>query len=163
MAFWQGGKTQIFAGEPDYRRSTSAFVFKMAGAAVSWDSGLQKNDVAQSSLEADYISQCRATREAIPLKRLVEEIYPQETIGPIVLQGDNQGSQSVAKNWRTDLRTKHIAVQHHMTRFKVEDGTVCLKYCPTAQMIADSLTKPIDRRKFDWCRDAMGVCQVVNN
>jgi hypothetical protein len=154
IAAWQDAD---FAGEPGFHRSTSAFLFKMANAAISWSSKLQKNDVALSSLESDYISQCRAAQEATSLKRLVSEIYPNKTIGPIEINGDNQGSQTVAKNWRTDVRTKHIAVKYHYTRFKIDDGTITLKYCPTKQMIADSLTKPIDRKKFEWCRESMGV------
>ena len=42
-----------FAGEVDHRRSTTGYVFTMAGTAISWMSQLQKI-VTISTTEAEY-------------------------------------------------------------------------------------------------------------
>eukprot|EP00873_Tetraselmis_striata_P002261 jgi/Tetstr1/422525/TSEL_013335.t1 len=42
---------------------------------------------------------------------------------------------------------KHIAIKYHFTREKVLSGEVAIEYCPTAQMVADALTKALGRLK----------------
>ncbi len=42
-------------------------------------------------------------------------------------------------------RNKHIDVRHHYIRDKVADGQVVLRHCPTGDMVADMLTKPLSR------------------
>ena len=98
-----------------------------------------------------------AARETKWLKQFLVELKFHHNTVPITIKGDNQGCISVANNDRTDRRTKHIDVQYHATRDKIKDGTICLEYCRTDQMIADSLTKPICKNKFIWCRSQMGV------
>ncbi len=53
------------------RKSTSGFVFIMAGAAVSWKSKKQ-GCVAQSSSEAEYMALSSAVKEAIWLRKIFE-------------------------------------------------------------------------------------------
>ncbi len=47
-----------YAGNVDGRRSTSGYVFMMAGGPVSWSSKLQ-SVVAQSTTESEYIALAR--------------------------------------------------------------------------------------------------------
>ncbi|MCO5569008.1 hypothetical protein L7F22_022714 [Adiantum nelumboides] len=60
------------AGDVDTRKSTSGYVFTLAGGAISWCSRLQKI-VALSTTEAEYISATKASKEAIWLARLCSE------------------------------------------------------------------------------------------
>jgi hypothetical protein len=148
-----------FAREPDQRKSHSGMLFLISGGPICWKSQLQKS-TALSALEADYMALCLSTREATWIRQLFDELQL-EVLAPIVIYGDNQGCQAISQNRRTDARTKHIDIQYHFTRDKIEDATVLLKYCSTQEMVADSLTKPVDVRKFIWCREAMGIKDVV--
>ncbi len=56
----------------------------------------------------------------------------------------------LSKNLVYHARTKHINIQHHFVREKVEQKQVELKYCPTNKMIVDILTKPIPRDQFKF-------------
>jgi hypothetical protein len=56
-----------FAGDLDKRRSTSGYVFTLAGGAISWISKLQ-NIVALSTTEAEYVAASHACKEAVWLK-----------------------------------------------------------------------------------------------
>jgi hypothetical protein len=52
-----------WAGDPDKRRSTTGYIFTLAGGPIAWKSKLQKSS-ALSSVEAEYIAVCSASREA---------------------------------------------------------------------------------------------------
>ena len=71
---------------------------------------------------------------------------------------DNQGAIAIAKNPIAHARTKHIDIRYHYIREAVNDGIIEVKYCPTKQMIADVLTKPLPRGQFENLRLAMGLC-----
>ena len=55
-------------------------------------------------------------------------------------------------------RTKHIDIQHHFVREKVESGDVKLIYMSTGDMVADTLTKPLPGPKFGKFVTDMGLC-----
>ncbi|KAH9659037.1 Integrase catalytic domain-containing protein [Citrus sinensis] len=57
-----------FAGDLDKRKSTTSYVFTLAGAAVSWVSKLQ-TVVALSTTEAEYMAATQACKEAIWIQR----------------------------------------------------------------------------------------------
>jgi len=77
--------------------------------------------------------------------------------GPITIFADNQGSMALAKNPEFHSRTKHISIQQHFIREKVEADEVQLKYLPTGDMLADLLTKAIPREKVERFRKEMGI------
>ena len=62
---------------------------------------------------------------------------------PTSIACNNQGCIALVKNRTHHSRTKHIKVQHHLIRDKLKNQKICLKYCPTEDMIADVLTKPL--------------------
>lgn len=66
----------------------------------------------------------------------------------IPLKGDNQGSIALAHNPVFHARTKHIDIQHHYIRDEVAAGRIELTHVPTAEMVADGLTKPLTHVKF---------------
>ena len=55
----------------DDRRSVTGYVFMLAGAPISWQSRSQTT-VALSSMEAEYMAACAATRESLWLAMLLE-------------------------------------------------------------------------------------------
>ena len=62
-----------YAGDLDKKRSTRGHVFTLAGGAISWMSKLQET-VALSTTEVEYIAASDASKEAISLKGLLDEI-----------------------------------------------------------------------------------------
>jgi hypothetical protein len=149
-----------WAGDPDTRRSTSGFIFMLAGGPISWKSRLQTS-VSLSSVEAEYVAMCSAGREAYWLRQLLMEIgYAQRN--PIPLFEDNRGCIAISKNNRTDARTKHIDVKYHYTRELVENQVIEIKPISTADMIADVMTKSLNTPKFHWCRNAMGLTDITS-
>ena len=143
-----------YAGDLSKRRSTTGFVFTYNGTAVSWASRLQAT-VAVSTVEAEYMAASFATKEALWLRKILSEMGVE--VGTMCMQGDNQGAIACTENAISSIRTKHIDVQHHFVRQRVERGEVQFHYCPTSRMVADALTKAVPEDRFVRCRIGMGV------
>jgi hypothetical protein len=54
---------------------------------------------------------------------------------------DNQAAIAMAKNPRNHKRTKHIQVRYYFIREHLENGSLALVYCLTANQLADPFTK----------------------
>jgi hypothetical protein len=67
-----------WAGDTDTRRSTAGYIFNLGSGAISWSSKLQPT-VALSSTEAEYMGQTQATKEAVWLRALLNELDKQNT------------------------------------------------------------------------------------
>src|SRR3954447_3482679 len=128
------------------RRSTTGYLFYLSGGVISWSSKRQPT-VALSSTEAEYMAITHATKEAIWLRSLMNELgYDQST--PTLIFEDNQSCIALAKNPVHHARTKHIDIQHHFIREKVKSREIELEYISTNKMIADALTKSLPKPEF---------------
>jgi hypothetical protein len=135
-----------WGGDRETRRSTTGYVFIYAGGAVSWKSRRQVT-VAASTVEAEYMALGDATKEALWLRSLFYELNIQKRLYPTRVLVDNEGSVSLATNPLLSDRSKHIDIRHHFVRERIIKREVYLSYCPTSDMTADILTKPLGRIK----------------
>ena len=99
----------------------------------------------------------QASREAIQFGKLLQEIGYSQDRGITIILADNQGSINLAKNPTQHARTKHIDIQHHFIREKVEEKKIELVYCSTDEMVADMLTKSVSRDKLQRFSKQMGL------
>ncbi|GLI61382.1 hypothetical protein VaNZ11_003750 [Volvox africanus] len=126
----------------------------MNGTAIGWKSRLQPT-VATSSVEAEYMAAASTTREALWIRKLLNDLGMEQDY--VRIWDDNQGAMSLITNPISTERSKHIDVIHHFVRERAERGEVKLDYCPTESMVADMMTKPLGDKKFAEFRTAMGV------
>eukprot|EP00873_Tetraselmis_striata_P038175 jgi/Tetstr1/458439/TSEL_044874.t1 len=120
-------------------------VLRYLKAAVSWKSQLQAT-VALSTAEAEYMALCAAVCEELFLRELLRELCCAQSEATVIFE-DNQSCIALTRNPMTHGRSKHISIKYHFTREKVLSGEVAIEYCPTAQMVADALTKALGRLK----------------
>jgi len=140
---FQGYSDADWAGDTETRSSTSAYVFFLFGAPITWKSSRQ-HTIALSSTESEYYGLTNTAKEAIWLQTLLTELqYHGKEHVPTHIYGDNQSSLALAENPEYHQRTKHIDIKYHFIRQQVEKGTIHLSYVPTAQMVADGMTKPL--------------------
>ena len=151
-----------WAGDIESRRSTSGYVFMLNGGCISWRSKKQRT-VALSSTEAEYMALSEAIQEAVWLKAFMQELGEVTGDHALTVYEDNQGAIALAKNPEFHKRTKHIDIRYHFVREKVEDGQVRLVYCPTQEMLADLMTKPIPAAQFDALRTKLGIDDAVES
>jgi hypothetical protein len=143
-----------FAGDTDTRRSTTGYAFMLGGGIISWSSHLQPT-VAASTTEAEYMSAASATKEALWLRTLMNDLG--KKIETVKIFCDNQATISLLKHPVSSARSKHIDVLHHFARERVARKEIEFKYIRTDEMVADVMTKALAENKFEKCRGQMGM------
>ena len=143
-------------GDKDSGRSTGAYVIKMGTGAISWSSKLQTT-VALSTTEAEYIAAVSGGQEILWLRNLLSELgFPPSSSSTLHI--DNMSCIAVTKNPEHHGRMKHLDLKHHWLRETVVNGLISVLHCPTGDMPADILTKPLERIKVLRGAELLGLC-----
>jgi hypothetical protein len=159
-----GGKRSGLEGYTDadrmsseQRKAISGYVFLIDGGAVSWRSRKQEI-VSTSTTEAEYVATTHAAKEALYLRQFITELF-RPLDSPLPLQCDNQGAIALAHAdvGQYHSRTKHIDIRYHFIRQNIQDGFISLQYCPTEEMVADILTKPLPVHKVRYFVGMLGL------
>lgn len=74
-----------------------------------------------------------------------------------IIHEDNQGAIALTDNPMDHPRTKHIAVRYHAIRDMIQNNEVEVRYLPTQEMVADCLTKSLDKTLFDRLVGKLGM------
>ena len=88
-----------------------------------------------------------AAKEVIWLKHFLSEVF-RPINKPITLYRDSQSAIALTQDGSHHTRTKHIDIQ---------DGKIKIVYCPTDEMVADILTKPLPSLKAKHFARALGL------
>ena len=98
--------------------------------------------VAKSSAEAEYIAVAQGVCEVMWIKRMLEELKASDS-------PPNKAAISIAHNLVLHDRTKHVEVDKHFIKEKLDSGLICMPYIPTTKQIADVFTKGLHKKQFD--------------
>ncbi|CAD7000790.1 unnamed protein product [Ceratitis capitata] len=141
------------------RRSYSGYAFILAGVVISWEARKQKT-VSPSSTESEYMALSEATREALYLREMLNEIGFKHK--GITIYNDSQSAQKLVQSNAFHSRTKHIDVRHHFICEKHQNGDINLNYMSTEDIPADVLTKGLPVEKHYKCIENMGMAYRTN-
>ena len=133
---------------------------KVGTGAVSWSSK-QQSIVALSTTEAEYVSAVSCGTEMVWMRNLLHELG-YELPGPSTLHMDNQSAMQVAKNPEHHGRMKHLDLRFYWLRDEVEKGTLGLKYVPTNSMVADIMTKPLNKARVTEGCSMLGLVDTAD-
>lgn len=134
-----------FAGCEDSRKSTTGWVFTLAGGPISWSSQRQKT-VATSTMDAEYIACAEAAKEAMWIRNFINDLrIPGVYIDTVPLYIDNNAALKLTRNPEFHSRAKHIDVKHNFIREKVEEGLIDTQRVNTKDNLADVFTKALPR------------------
>lgn len=147
-----------YAGCLETRKSTTGYVFFMAGASVSWTSRRQEL-VTRSTTESEYVAAATAAREALWLKRLLNDLGYSCDSG-ILLHVDNQSAICLTKDSTNHRRTKHIDTRYHFLKERCEIGDISVTYVSSKNQRADVFTKVLPKCSFIEMRDNLGLVNV---
>ena len=107
----------------------------------------KQESIALTTQQAEIVAGSLAACECVYLRGLlVETGHPAEE--PTVLYMDNSSAIDLAFDPVLHAKTKHIDRRDLFVRELVARKTVVTKFIPTAQNVADVLTKPLARQAF---------------
>ena len=130
------------------RKRTSGCCFSIGSSVISWFSRKQ-SCVALSTTEAEYVAACSASCEAVWLRKLLSDLFDLQPDATCIYC-NNQSCVKLSENPLFHDKSKHIEIKFHYIRDMVQRGAVKLQYVATKEQIADVLTKPLMRAKFDY-------------
>jgi hypothetical protein len=95
-----------------------------------------------SSTESEYVAFCEATREAIWLRKLLNEIgFTQH--GPTIIYEDNMSTIQMLNGAYNHKTSKHIKPKYHFSKSAILDGEVHVEHLVTTEMESDVFTKAL--------------------
>ena len=128
----------------------------MGNGAMLVKSSKQKLN-SRSSTEAELIGVDDAITMILWTKLFMEQQGYE--IDENIIYQDNKSAILLEKNGRKSAgkRSRAINIRYFFVTDHVEKGNVSIEYCPTDDMIADFMTKPLQGQKFrDFRSDILG-------
>ena len=146
-----------FTGCQDSRKSTSGYVYMLAGGAISWRSAKQTL-IASSTMTAEFIACYEASNHGIWLRNFVTGLRVIDGIErPLKLFCDNQSVVLYSNNNMSSTKSKHIDIKFLVVKERVQSGQMSIIHIGTNSMIADPLTKGLPPKMFHEHTARMGV------
>ena len=134
-----------FAGCEDSRRSTTGWVFTIAGGPVSW-SARRQGDTAISTAHAEYNAAAEAAKEAVWIRNFINDLrIPGIHVASVPLYIDNNSALKLTRNPEFHSKSKHFDAKCHFIREKVEEGIIDTQRVNTKDNLADVFTKALPR------------------
>ena len=132
-----------FAGCIDSRKSTSGYIYLLAGGAISWKSAKQTL-IASSTMAAEYIACYEVSNHGNWLKNFAMSLKVVQGIErPLKLYCDNQSTVMFANNNQSLTKSKHIDIKYLVVKERVQNGQLSIEHIATNSMVADPLTKGV--------------------
>ena len=137
------------------RHAITGYAFLIDGGAVSW-SFKHQEIVSLSTTKSEYVAATHGMKEALWLRSLLSEVFD-PIKPPTTLFSDNQSAIALTHDHQYHSCTKHIDVRYHFICWVIERGSMRLIYCPTDDMVADTLTKALPSAKVKHFATGLGL------
>lgn len=138
------------------RKSNSVFLFTYNGGAIAWACRKQ-SCVTLSTTEAEYVALAEASQETIWIRRLLDDFEEGQPTATIIYEDNQSCLKLITNKWHSN-RTKHIDTKYHFVRNLAVKGIINPQYCPTKNMIAHLLPKPLGHIKL---KDFREQCKLM--
>ena len=107
----------------------------------------KKHLVSRSSAEAEFCAMAQEICELMWSRGILKELK-METRRQMKLCCDNNSAISIAHNLVQHDRTKHVEVDKHFIKEKLDNKLICTPFVTSKNQLADMLTKGVDQSIF---------------
>jgi ATP sulfurylase len=135
------------------------FCIFLGESLVSWSSKRQPS-VSRSSAEAEYRAVANAATECIWLRQLLGELHIPIQKATVAFC-DNVSAVYMSANPVHHKRTKHIELDIHFIRERVQAGEFRVLHVPTRELYADIMTEGLTTKTFEAFRDSLCVMPMT--
>jgi hypothetical protein len=142
------------------RKSTEGLLCKLYGGPIDWRASKQRT-VTTSTTEAELLAISEAAKSIFWWKRLFNAIDfdPEHNIS---IQCDNRQTIGLLTKEDPMFRTKlrHVDIHGHWLRQEVQNGNIHINWVPTAEMLADGMTKILPDQKHQEFIKMLGLVNI---
>jgi len=147
-----------WAGNWHDRKSQGGYIFKMAGAPISWKSKKQIV-VARSTTEAEYLAFSETTQEAQQIIFLHRDVTGEKTVVPLI-HCDWNGALSTILSTIMSNNAKYIDVPFHNSQHLDAAGVVKFTEIDTLENFADIMTNALLPEKHQCLTHSIGLHSI---
>ena len=148
-----------YAVHPDMKSHTGACMSLGKGSIYSSSTRQKLN--TKSSTEAMLVGVSDAMSQIVWTRYFMEAQGYE--ISENVLEQDNMSAMLLENNGRasSSKRTRHINIRYFFVTDRIKNGEVSVSHCPTGEMVADFLTKPLQGTTFRKFRNLIMNVKVT--
>ena len=106
--------------------------------------------------KSKYVTATHSMKEVLWLCSLLTKLFS-SLKAPTTLFSDNQAVITLTCDHQYHVCMKHIDVRYHFIWWVIEQGSLCIIYCLTNNMVIDALTKALPSAKVKHFTAGLGL------
>ncbi|KAJ9548564.1 hypothetical protein OSB04_021107 [Centaurea solstitialis] len=134
---------------------TLRYIVYLGSNPIAWSSKRQPT-LARSSTKAEFWAVASTTTEVQWTISLLSELGYKSTTTPTIFC-DNLSAVHYSANPVFHSRMKHLALDFHFVREKVQDGSIRVTHIKGDDQLADALTKPLLKHRYNTLLSKIGL------
>jgi len=151
----KGASDASFASCPLTLRSTTGYIFTLAGGPVCWSSQRQAA-VTTSVCEAEFVALDEAAKVCTWIRNTLMRLF-KERKEPTPIGVDNSAAVALIRKPQQHTKTRHVKVAFSHVKEMVEAGNIVVVKVPGDEQPADFLTKALGGQELDMAKDLVGL------
>ncbi|XP_040374638.1 secreted RxLR effector protein 161-like [Rosa chinensis] len=143
---------------PSSKKSTSGYVFTLAGGAIAWRS-VKQTLIVTSTMQADFIAIYEAVCEGLWLKKILVQTKAVDSIvsKPLKFYCDNSVVLFFTRNNKRSTNSKHIDFKYYSVKERVKHREIEVLKVGTDFQLADPFTKAMIVAAFKQHATEIGI------